>query len=153
MTGKEFVSYLANLIMISKADGSVSEEKQAAIVWAFEEINANETDFEEAKRITDKDGYQVTPVGRYSERIRNLEDMIFVALSNSALSDPEKILMRSFAKAIGVKQEQIDTILSEAIARFRAYRATITCPNCGYEIPAAWRFCSECGTDTQAQTV
>ncbi|UCG65566.1 MAG: zinc-ribbon domain-containing protein [Deltaproteobacteria bacterium] len=153
MTDKEFVSYLANLIMISKADGSISEEEQAAIAWVYEEINANETDFEEAKRITEKDGYQVTAVGRYSERIRNLEDMIFVALSDNALSDPEKILMRSFAKAIGAKQEQIDTILSEAIARFRAYRATITCSNCGYEIPAAWRFCSECGTGTQAQTV
>ena len=153
MIGTEFVSYLANLIMISKADGSVSEEEQAAIACVCEEINANETDVEEAKRVTEKDGYQVTAVGRYSERIRNLEDMIFVALSDSALSDPEKILMRSFAKAMGAKQEQIDTILSETITRFRASRATITCPNCGHEIPAAWRFCSECGTDTQAQTV
>jgi len=153
MTGKEFVSYLANLIMMSKADGSVSEQEQAAIARVYEEINANETDFEEAKRVTEKDGYQVTAVGRYSERIRNLEDMIFVALSDSALSDPEKILIRSFAKAMGAKQEQIDTILSETIARFRASRATITCPNCGHEIPAAWRFCSECGTGTQAQTV
>jgi uncharacterized tellurite resistance protein B-like protein len=152
MTGKEFVSYLANLIMISKADGSVSEQEQAAIARVYEEINANETDFEEAKRITEQDGYEVTAVGRYSERIRNLEDMIFVALSDSALSDPEKILIRSFAKATGAKQGQIDMILSETTARFRAYRATITCPNCGHEIPAAWRFCSECGTGIQAQT-
>jgi uncharacterized tellurite resistance protein B-like protein len=153
MTGKELVRYLANLIMVAKADGSMREEEQEVIVWAFEEIHARETDFEEANTITENGGYQATPVGRYSERIRNLEDMIFVALSDSALSDPEKKLIRSFARAIGAKREQIDTIVSEAIARFRTYKATMTCPNCRYEIPAAWRFCSECGTAVKAQTV
>ncbi len=153
MTGKELVRYLANLIMVSKADGSMGEEEQEAIAWAFEEIHARETDFEEAKTITENGDYQATPAGRYSERIRNLEDMIFVALSDSALSEPEKVLIRSFAKAIGAKKGQIDTIVSEAITRFRTYKATIICPNCRYEIPAAWRFCSECGTAIRGQTV
>jgi uncharacterized tellurite resistance protein B-like protein len=152
MPSKEFVSYLANLMMISKADGSVSKEEQAAIARVYKEIKANKTDLEEAKTITEKGDYQVTPVGRYSERIRNLEDMIFVALSDSALSDTEKSLIRSFARETGAKQEQIDTILSEAVARFRTYKGTITCPNCGHEIPSDWKFCTECGAGTQAQT-
>lgn len=147
MRGKDLISYLANLITIATADGFIDKKEEAAIERVYKEINAKKTDLEEAKMITEKGDYQVTPVGRYSERIRNLEDMIFVALSDSDLSDSEKSVILSFAKAIGAKQEQINTILSESITRFRAYNATIICPSCGHEIPSDWKFCAECGTN------
>ena len=152
MRGKEIISYLANLITIASADGSVSKKEEAAVERVCNEINAKKTDLEEAKKITKKGHYLVTPVGRYSERIRNLEDMIFIALSDNDLSDSEKSVILSFAKAVGTKQEQINTILSEAITRFRAYNATIICSGCGYEIPSDWKFCAECGTSVQATT-
>jgi uncharacterized tellurite resistance protein B-like protein len=152
MRGKDLISYLANLITIATADELISKEEESAIERVYKEINAKETNLKEAKMITKKGDYQVTPVGRYSERIRNLEDMIFVALSDSDLSDSEKNVILTFAKAIGAKQEQINTILSESITRFRNYNATIVCPGCDHEIPSDWKFCAECGTSIQAAT-
>jgi uncharacterized tellurite resistance protein B-like protein len=152
MKGKEFKSYLANLITIAIADGNISKKEEAAIERAYKEINAKKTDLEEAKRIAERGDYQVTPVGRYSERIRSLEDMVFIALADSDFADSEKNVILSFARAVGVKQEQINTILSEAIARFRTYNATIICPSCAYEIPSDWKFCAECGVSIQAIT-
>lgn len=152
MKETELIRYLANLIMVAMADGFVSKEEKTAIKRICKEINAKKTDFEESKRLTEKADYQVTPVGRYSERIRNLEDMLFVALSDNDLSDPEKRVILPFAKAIGAKQEQINTILSESITRFRTYKSTIICPGCGYERPSDWKFCAECGTSVQATT-
>ncbi len=152
MKETELIRYLANLIMVAMADGFVSKEEKTAIKRIYKEINAKKTDFEESKRLTEKADYQVTPVGRYSERIRNLEDMIFVALSDSHLSDSEKKVILPFAKAIGAKQEQINTILSESITRFRTYNSTIICPSCGHEIPSDWKFCAECGASIQGTT-
>jgi uncharacterized tellurite resistance protein B-like protein len=152
MISKEIISYLANLIMIASADGVIDNKEEIAIDRICNEISAKRTDVEEASKVTKKADYQVTPVGRYSERIRNLEDMIFVALSDNDLSDPEKSVILSFAKAIGAKQEQINTILRESITRFRTYNATIICSGCGYEIPSDWKFCAECGTSVQATT-
>lgn len=152
MKGASLISYLANLIMIARADGVIDNKEEIAIDRICNEISAKRTDVEEARKVTKKADYQVTPVGRYSERIRNLEDMIFVALSDSHLSDSEKKVILSFAKAIGAKQEQINTILSESIARFRTYKSTIICSGCGYEIPSDWKFCAECGTSVQATT-
>jgi uncharacterized tellurite resistance protein B-like protein len=151
MTGKGRVNYLANLLATAKADGAISKEEEGAIERVFKEINANKADLKEAKRINEMGDYEVTPAGRYSERIRNLEDMIFVALSDSDLCDSEKGVIISFAKAIGARQEQIDTILSESITRFRTYRATVICPNCAHEIPSDWKFCAECGASIQAK--
>jgi len=150
MRSKELINYLANLITIASADGFIDKKEGAGIERVYKEINAKKTDLEEAKRTTKKRDYQLTPVGRYSERLRNLEDMIFVALSDNDLSDSERSVILSFAKAIGAKQEQINTILSESITRFRTYNATIICPTCGHEIPSDWKFCAECGTSIQA---
>jgi rRNA maturation endonuclease Nob1 len=152
MTGKSWVNYLANLLATAKADGVISKEEEGAIERVFKEMNANKADLKEAKRLNEMGDYHVTPTGRYSERIRNLEDMIFVALSDSDLCDVEKGVIISFAKAIGARQEQIDTILSESITRFRSYRATVICPNCDHEIPSDWKFCAECGASIQAKT-
>ena len=150
MKETELIRYLANLRMVAMADGFISKEEKAAIRRIYKEINAKKTDLEEAKRLTEKADYEVTSVGRYSERIRNLEDMLFVALSDNDLSDPEKRVILPFAKAIGAKQEQINTILSESITRFRIYKSTIICPGCGYEIPSDWKYCGECGISIQA---
>jgi uncharacterized tellurite resistance protein B-like protein len=152
MRNKDFISYLANLITIAGADGSISKKEAATIERVYKEINAKKTHLEEAKNIVKKGNYQVTPVRRYSERIRNLEDMIFVALSDADFSDSEKNVIFSFAKAIGVKRDQIKIILSEVIPRFRTYNATIICPSCGHEIPSDWKFCAECGASVQATT-
>jgi len=152
MIGKEIISYLANVITIASADGFISEKEEGAIERVYKEIKAKKTDLEEAKRTTKKGDYQVAPVGRYSERLRNLEDMIFVALSDSDLSDSEKKVILPFAKAIGAKQQQINTILSESITRFRTYNSTIICPSCGHEIPSDWKFCAECGASIQGTT-
>ena len=152
MKGASLISYLANLIMIASADGVIDNKEEIAIDRICNEISAKKTDVEKARKVTKKADHQVTPVGRYSERIRNLEDMIFVALSDNDLSDPEKRVILSFARAIGVEQEQINTILSESITRFRIYNTTIICSGCSYEIPSDWKFCAECGTSIQATT-
>jgi len=54
-----------------------------------------------------------------SERIRNLEDMLFLAYCDKALHELEKKILVDFARQIGITQEQINMIRKEAKARFR----------------------------------
>ena len=63
--------------------------------------------------------YHATPVGRFSDKVRNLEDMILIALSDGRLPDSEKEQIRAFAKAINVNQDQINEMVSESKDRLR----------------------------------
>lgn len=93
--------------------------------------------------------HQITPVGRFTDRVRNLEDMIFVSISDGELSKSEKPEILSFAKSIKITQDQLTEILSESKLRIKLLKALKKCASCGKEIPSQSKFCPQCGAEVQ----
>ena len=119
--------YLANIMAIARADGVLSTQEEAALAEICTDIRAKKKHVSSAESLVSKPDYKPTPVGRYSEQIRNIEDMIFVSLSDGKLQGSERNVIVAFAKQIGLTQQQINTILSEAKSHAQAQSATIKC--------------------------
>jgi uncharacterized tellurite resistance protein B-like protein len=145
MAEEDRIIYLANIISVSRADGNFDSHEQKALQGICRSIGATETDLEKAMQAADGDDYLVTPVGRFSDKVRNLEDMVFIALSDGQLPESEKKRIRSFAKAIKVTQEQISEIVSEAKDRLQPETPLLTCPACEEKIQRDSNFCAYCG--------
>ena len=146
MTKEDKVPYLANVAFISTVDGEVTPLEANAIESIREEIGATKDDLHKALTAVAQGDYQITPIGRYSDRIRNLEDMIFVAIADGEFTKAEKPEVLSFAKSIKITQEQISEILNESKIRIKPQKAFIACASCGGEIPIDSKFCPKCGS-------
>jgi uncharacterized protein with PIN domain len=108
-------------------------------------IGAQETHMQEAIRLVQSGGQKIKAVGRFSDKVRNLEDMICMSVSDGELPAAEKKLILSFAKAIHVTQEQVNQILSESKDRLDLQRGEMRCDACKEEIPPGSKFCPFCG--------
>ncbi len=151
MTKEERVIYLANVALISAKDGALSPFEARAVEGVRQELGAGKGDLEAALKRVAQTGHVIKPVGRLSERIRNLEDMVFVALSDRELSKAEKPEVLAFAKKIGVTQVQLTQILNEARERIESQLRDkrVPCPGCGKEVPPGSKFCPFCGAPCQ----
>ena len=145
MSNSDQITYIANVIAISQADGKVTDKEQGAVAFVRQKNGLSEEDTQAAIRLVQAGDYNITPVGRYSDTIRNLEDMLLVSLIDGDLSDKEKKAMLAFAKVLKLSQEQINVIVSETKKFVRLISAETKCDACGITLPAGSRFCAECG--------
>ena len=145
MTREEILTYLANVAMISAVDGQLSPLEAKAIEDVRQEIDASKNDLNAALQAVARGDYQIRPVGRLSEKVRNLEDMVFVSLADGDLSKAEKPEILSFAKAIKINQNQLTQILSETKNRLKTNTSETKCSSCGKGIPPESKFCPLCG--------
>lgn len=145
LSDKEKIAYLANLVSVSQADGSVSPNETQAIEAAQKRIGAKKVDLKKANTATQMDGFAPMPVGPFSSRIANLEDMILVSLADGSLDQDEKPLVIEFAKRVGITNEQLKLILSEVRSSIASSGETRACPSCSAEVPSAAQFCPTCG--------
>lgn len=146
MTNEDKVLYLANVALISAVDGEVNPLEANAIENIRQEIGATEDNLRQALTAVAQGDHQLTPIGRYSERIRNLEDMIVVAIVDGGFTKAEKPEVLSFAKSLKITQEQISEILNESKTRIKSQTAGLECTACGKNIPADSKFCPKCGS-------
>jgi len=149
MNKEDMVPYLANVAFVSVADGAFSPNEAKAIDSIRKEIGAGEQELTEALNIVARGGHKISSVGRFSDKVRNLEDMIFVSLADGNLDKKEKPEILSFAKAIGISQTQLTQLLSEAKLRAKSQSGQIICPSCSKEIPPESKFCPFCGGKTK----
>jgi Zn finger protein HypA/HybF involved in hydrogenase expression len=147
MDKKEIIQYLANVVSISRVDGKLSSREEEAIECVRQEVKATKTDLNKAIKSVEQGDHVITPVGRLAEKIRNLEDMIFISISDGELAQAEKAEILSFAKSIKVTQEQITEIMSEAKLRIKFQSATIKCDSCNKEASSEAKFCPHCGSN------
>ena len=141
----EVVQYLANVLVVARADGSFGAREDAAMESIRQAIKAKKSELNKAIKLAGSDDFILVPPGRYSERIRNIEDMIFVALLDDELADKEKQVITDFAKKAGCVQEQINLILRETKSRIRDNQSEIPCPSCQDLVLANAKFCPSCG--------
>jgi len=145
MTNEEKIKYIANVALISAVDGKVSPLEAKAIENIRQEIGATESDLHKALTTVAQGSYQLSPVGRFSDKVRNLEDMVFVSLADGDFAKSEKSEVLSFAKSIKVTQDQLTEILSAAKQRVKLQTTTMQCDACSQEIPSNSKFCPKCG--------
>ena len=147
MTREEMVLYLANMISISGVDKEISSNEGEAIESVRQEIGASESDLKKALNAVAGGGFRITPIGRFSDKVRNLEDMFFTAISDGDISKSEKPELLAFAKELKITQGQLSEILSESKVRFKSQKPTKTCSSCRKEIPPESKFCPKCGVN------
>ena len=140
------VTYLANIIKIAQMDGKLDPREQDAIGDICRRLGAEENDLAEAIKKVAQGKHPMTPVGRFSDKIRNLEDMLFVAMADGELSKPEKDEMLAFVKKISITQDQIKIILTETKLKINLRQATLKCVQCGVTLTPDSKFCTSCGT-------
>jgi uncharacterized tellurite resistance protein B-like protein len=147
----EIQPYLANVILLARADGSLSTRESAALEQIRQEIGGKRGDMTKAQRLAESDSYQLAKVGSFSAQIQNLEDMLFVCLTDGELAKPETELISTFCKLIGITEEQQARILAETQRRISRDSGTITCPTCGQQVAAQAKFCGNCGASLQTE--
>lgn len=145
MTNEEKLLYLSNVVFVAGTDHVISEAEAKAIEIVRQQIGASKSDLKQALHAVSHGKQQLTPFGRFSAKVRNLEDIILVAISDGEISKSEKPEILSFAKTIKISRDQITEILSEAKLRMKSQKTTLTCTSCGKEIPPDSIFCPECG--------
>ncbi len=147
MTRKERIVYLGNVAHVAGADSEVSPKEGEAIEQVRKEMGIPEEDLARALQAVGQGRHSVAPVGRFSDRIRNLEDMVFVAVCDNRFSGDEKPEIVGFAKQVGVSQAQLNEILKEARQRSAPGASGGVCSSCGKTFPAGSKFCPGCGRD------
>ena len=149
LSEEEKIAYLANLVAVSRADGSVSPNETYAIETAQKRIGAKKTALRKADTLAQSDGFSPSMVGSFSVRIANLEDMIAVSLADGTLDHEEKPVVLTFAKNVGITNEQLQLILSEVRASLKSEDATRVCPSCSAKVPRDAKFCPACGVSLE----
>jgi uncharacterized membrane protein YebE (DUF533 family) len=122
MKKEEAARYLANIYLVLATDNEVNRDEERLFEAISREIQAGYLERRDAMKLADSQGVQTNVSARWSERIRNLEDMIFVAYSNGVLEPSEKQAIVEYAKHLGIDQQQLDLIKKEVKQRHKASR-------------------------------
>ena len=117
MNSSEKIQYLVNVLVLARVDREVAPEEHKLVDVIRRTIGASAQQLQEAWSRAAREGIDLTPFRRLSSRVRNLEDMISMALADHRLVDEERFLLKHAAQKVGVDQDQINLIISEAKAR------------------------------------
>ena len=119
MNKQDQVSYLANIYRVVLADGEVGRAEEKVFEGIARDIGAGYFERKQAKELAGQDEYELRQVSRWSDRIRNIEDMLFAASTNNAVDPGEKKLILDAAGSVGINKQQFEVIKSEAKERLR----------------------------------
>jgi hypothetical protein len=142
---QEKTSYLANVLRVAFADKTLSVRETAALEEIRKGIDAKKSQLTAAQKAVEAGSYIFIKVGSFADQVRNLEDMLFVSLTDIDLNDCESQLVKEFCSFIGVYQEQLDKLIADTSRRCDSAEHTITCSSCSTSLPALSRFCPSCG--------
>jgi uncharacterized tellurite resistance protein B-like protein len=116
------VKYLANIYHLLESDGSVERVEDTIFENISREIGAGYFEKKEAKSLSKSAGFELQNLNRWSDRIRNLEDMLFAAFCNGTVDRAEKTLIQVYANQMGINQQQFRVIKDETRQRFAEFR-------------------------------
>ena len=122
MTNDEQIQYLANVYYLARCDGRFEVEEDYLLQEIAKGIGAG---YLETRKALDKsmaDRFEVKFPTRFSEKIRNLEDMLLVAYYDSKFEETEKKIIVSYVKQLQIEQKQIDIIKEETKQRLKDFK-------------------------------
>ena len=121
MTKEEKIQYLANLYYLIKIDGKVEDVEDRFLTKAASEIGAGPYYITHAKNTALEKGFSIQYPKRYSDRIKNVEDMLLLAYSDKRLHKLEKKIIQEYIKETSISKDQMKVIQKEAKERWREY--------------------------------
>jgi hypothetical protein len=142
---QEKVHYLANALLVAFADKSLSARETAALEEVRKSIDGKKSVFAAAQKAVEGGSYTFVKAGSFADQVKNLEDILFVALTDNDLSESEAHLVSEFGRFIGVSQGQLDQLVAETSRRCDSANHDITCPSCSKPASAQAHFCPSCG--------
>ncbi len=107
LSNEQQVDYLANVIGLARTDGNVTPLETEALELVRKAIGARKTELNAAYRKAEADGFVPQVVGSWSDQIKNLESIIYVALVDGTLEGDEKQYVLSFARQVKITQDQL----------------------------------------------
>jgi len=119
MTEEEQIQYLANVYHVARANGRVEMVEDRVVEDMAKGIGAGYLQTRKALDMSAEKDFSVKLPARLSERIRNVEDMLFLAYCDQELGDLEKKVIVDFATQIGMTQKQVNIIRKETKARLK----------------------------------
>jgi hypothetical protein len=137
------IPFLANIILVALTDGSLSGSENAQLEAIRSELNFKKGDFTKAIKMVEQGGYQLTPVGRFADQVKNLECILRVAYANDELDAQGGELVTAFCQSIGIYQDQLDKLVTEVLATLA--NADKVCTSCGSAVSKDAQFCPKCG--------
>lgn len=123
MDKEQQVKYLANVYAVLAADGDVDRLEERVFEQISRGIQAGYFERKQALELAGSDGLPAVLDVRWSDQIRNLEDMFFAGLCDDSLESAEKKVIVAFARTIGISQKQLDQIRAESRKRYADFQS------------------------------
>jgi uncharacterized tellurite resistance protein B-like protein len=145
LSDQEKIQYLANVLHVAFADGSLSPRESVTLDEVRKTIDAKKSLLASAQTAVESGRYTFVQIGSFADQVKNLEDMLFVALTDADLDTNESRLAGEFAGLIGLSQQQLDQLISQMSRRCDSANYEMRCPSCSTSVPTEARFCPTCG--------
>lgn len=139
----EPIPFFANVALMARVDGKLSPSEVQQLEELRAELNIKKGDFNKAVSLVEKGAHAVTPVGTFSDQVKNLELMLRVAYSDDDLDETESRIISDFCKMIGVYQDQLEKMAAEIVNSLAQRKRS--CSACGAPAEPDARFCPKCG--------
>ena len=144
------ITYLSNVLVIVYTDNKISPRESAALEEIRKNIDAKKSHLTGAQKCVEGGSYHFAVVGSFADQVRNIEDMLFAAFSDSDLDANKEKLINEFSTLIGLHKEQIDKLISDTSRRCDQSNNSLTCAACATIVSAQARFCPSCGAPLAA---
>ena len=122
MKKEEIAKYLANIYCVVAADGSEEWAEERVLDEISRDIGAGYFEKKQAREIANNGNLPTELDVRWSDQIRNLEDILFAAYCNGVLGPAEKKMIVDDANLLGINQKQLSGIKNEAKRRYTQFQ-------------------------------
>ncbi len=109
--------YLRNLITVAKADDVVLIEENDFLVEVCQTIGYDSETLPALLAEKKHKNVDLIPLGRYSDRIRCLEDLIEMAMADGEVARDEKVVLFHAAQEVNIDRDTVKVLIMEAQER------------------------------------
>jgi rRNA maturation endonuclease Nob1 len=152
LTNDQLITYLSNIIYVARVDGKITASETKAIEEIQKRFGAKKNDLNKATKKAENPDFKINLVGHFSDKIKNLEDIIYVSLIDGELDEKEKSLFIEATSDLKINSEQIDIIIDDVKNYLDSQSNLKVCVICNSNIDPNAKFCPECGTPVSDTT-
>jgi uncharacterized tellurite resistance protein B-like protein len=121
MNKQDQMSYLANIYHVVLADDGMNRLEGITFEDISRDIGAGYFEKKKAKELAQEEPYEFIEVSRWSDRIQNVEDMLFVAACDGVVDPGEKKLIIDAANGLGISKKQFEVMKDEMKVRYEQH--------------------------------